>query len=36
MLDHGLGFSVTYNFSPEQILRGLFPPKPDTIGPLDR
>ena len=35
-LDHGLGFSVTYNFSPEQIIRGLLPPKSETPGPLDK
>ena len=35
-LDDGLGFSVTYNFSPEQILRGLFPPKSEMPGPLDK
>jgi hypothetical protein len=36
-LDHGLSFSVTYNFSPEQILRGLLPPKPDHApGPFDK
>jgi hypothetical protein len=35
-MDHGLGFSVSYSFSPEQLLRGLFPPKPEAPGPLDR
>ena len=35
-LDQGLGFSVTYNFSPEQILRGLFPPKSDDSSPIGK
>jgi hypothetical protein len=34
-LDQGLGFGVSYSFSPERIIRGLFPPKPDVpVGPL--
>jgi hypothetical protein len=33
--DHGLGFGVSYSFSPERILRGLFPPKPEVpSGPI--
>ena len=36
-LDHGLGFGVSWSFSPEQIIRGLFPPKPDKApGPFDK
>ena len=35
-IDHGLGFGFSWSFSPEQIIRGLSPPKPDTLGPLDR
>jgi hypothetical protein len=26
-LDQGLGFSVSYSFSPQQIIRQWFPPK---------
>jgi len=26
-LDHGLGISITYNFSPQQLIRQWFPPK---------
>jgi len=34
-LDEGLGFGVSYSFSPERIIRGLFPPKPNVpAGPL--
>jgi hypothetical protein len=34
-IDHGLSFGVSYSFSPERILRGLFPPKPEVpVGPL--
>ena len=35
-LDHGVGFSVSWSFSPEQIIRGLFPPKPNTLGPFEQ
>ena len=35
-IDQGLGFSVSWSFSPEQIVRGLFPPKPDRLGPFDK
>ena len=35
-VDNGIGFGFSWSFSPEQILRGLFPPKPDTLGPLER
>ena len=34
-LDHGLGFGVSYSFSPERVIRGLFPPKPEVpVGPI--
>ena len=33
-IDQGLGFGVSWSFSPAQIIRGLFPPKPDTLGPI--
>ena len=34
-IDDGVSFSVSYSFSPERILRGLFPPKPEVpTGPL--
>ena len=36
-IDQGLGFGVSWSFSPEQVLRGLFPPKPDKApGPFDK
>ncbi len=35
-IDHGIGFGFSWSFSPEQIIRGLFPPKPGTLGPFDR
>ena len=34
-IDQGLGFSVSWSFSPEQIVRGLLPPKPDKPGPFE-